>query len=313
MTETKSEPPRHVTLDLIRKRSEHNERLVSNLEEIALHQEELQAIGPVLPRACGSSLRILLLQNNVISRLDPKEMKFFKQLEYLNLALNNIQVVEGIGHLEFLNKLDLTLNFISIDRLEESLECLSQMRSLRELFLMGNPCMNPKRGGFDKERGRMYVIAKLPQLEFLDGEAITRSQRLRARQRIVDLEQLLQRLAMIYRESLQNVVKFQRKDRLGEKELTSHCPEDRVKMSDELAKQKAEKDQNERANEPKFKNEKEIEQDQLQAVEKARKREEKGEIKQCNGKLDACSRTCVLRIVEKYSTDKLQPIQYIVY
>jgi protein TilB len=285
MTTTESQPNRHITLDLIRKRSEHNESLVSNLEEIALHQEELQAIGPVLPRACGSSLRILLLQNNVISRLDPKEMKFFKQLEYLNLALNNIQVVEGIGHLEFLNKLDLTLNFISIDRLEESLECLSQMRSLRELFFMGNPFLNPQRGGFDQERGRMYVMAKLPQLEFLDGEAITRSQRLRAKQRILELEQELQILTLKYRECY-NVKKFQTSnDCVGEKELTSHCPEDRIKMSNELAKQKAEKDKNEKANQPKFKNEKDYEQDQLQAIEKARKREEMGDIKQCNGEL----------------------------
>ena len=36
---------RIITLDLIRKRSEHNEGLASNVEEIALHQEELEAIG----------------------------------------------------------------------------------------------------------------------------------------------------------------------------------------------------------------------------------------------------------------------------
>ena len=41
---------RYITLDLIRKRSEHNECLVSTLEEIALHQEELEAVGPILGR-----------------------------------------------------------------------------------------------------------------------------------------------------------------------------------------------------------------------------------------------------------------------
>mmetsp|Transcript_2345 Transcript_2345/g.4366 ORF Transcript_2345/g.4366 Transcript_2345/m.4366 type:complete len:477 (-) Transcript_2345:50-1480(-) len=283
--ETESQPIRHVTLELIRKRSEHNERLVSNLEEIALHQEDLQAIGPVLPRACGSSLRILLLQNNVISRLDPKEMKFFKQLEYLNLALNNIQVVKGIGHLEFLNKLDLTLNFICIDRLEESIDCLSQMRSLKELYLLGNPCMNLKRGGFDPEEGRLYVIAKLPHLEFLDGDAITRSQRLRARQRLVELEKQLKILTMEYCQC-SDVKKYQQHHMNGGEtaELTSHCPEDRVTMSNECAKQKAEKDKNEKAHQPKFKSEKDVEQDQLQAVDKVRRVEkEKGDdIKQCN-------------------------------
>ena len=36
---------RIITLELLRKRSEHNEGLVSSLEELALHQEELQSIG----------------------------------------------------------------------------------------------------------------------------------------------------------------------------------------------------------------------------------------------------------------------------
>jgi len=53
---------RQITLDLLRKRSEHNEGLVSSLEELALHQEDLQCIGPILGRTCGKTLRILLLQ-----------------------------------------------------------------------------------------------------------------------------------------------------------------------------------------------------------------------------------------------------------
>ena len=65
MSETK--PIRIITLDLLRKRSEHNEGLVSSLEELALHQEELQSIGPILGRTCGKTLKILLLQNNVIN------------------------------------------------------------------------------------------------------------------------------------------------------------------------------------------------------------------------------------------------------
>jgi len=56
---------RIITLALLRKRSEHNEGLVSSLEELALHQEELQSIGPILGRTCGKTLKILLLQNNV--------------------------------------------------------------------------------------------------------------------------------------------------------------------------------------------------------------------------------------------------------
>lgn len=78
---------RIITLELIRKRSEHNECMVSTLEEIALHQEELECIGTTLGRTCGKTLQILLLQNNVISNLALSEMKYFKVLRYLNLAL----------------------------------------------------------------------------------------------------------------------------------------------------------------------------------------------------------------------------------
>jgi len=36
----------------------------------------------------------------------------FKRLEYLNLALNNIEIIENLEGCESLRKLDLTLNFI---------------------------------------------------------------------------------------------------------------------------------------------------------------------------------------------------------
>jgi len=278
------DPPRHITLDLIRKRSEHNQSLISNLEEIALHQEELESIGHILPRACGSSLKILLLQNNVIQRLHPKELKYFKVLEYLNLALNCITVVEGVAHLEFLSKLDLTLNFISIEFLESSLACLGQLRSLKDLFLLGNPCLDAKKGGWEKKKGRMYVVAKLPVLEYLDGEEITRSERIRARQMLSLLEEELVGLVATYREGMEQV-KEQEQIVGGpeDKEMTKHCPEDRIRLSRELAQQKADKEEKEQANQPKFKGEKEIEQGQSDAVGDARKREETGDFKQCNG------------------------------
>jgi len=41
-----------------------------------------------------------------------------KELEYLNLALNNISKIENIEGCESLKKLDLTCNFIDVDDLE---------------------------------------------------------------------------------------------------------------------------------------------------------------------------------------------------
>ena len=37
-----------------------------------------------------------------------------KELEYLNLALNNIRLIEGIENCESLMKLDLTVNFVDL-------------------------------------------------------------------------------------------------------------------------------------------------------------------------------------------------------
>lgn len=42
-----SAPMPHITRDLIRKRAEHNEGIISTLEELTLHQEELEAIDEV--------------------------------------------------------------------------------------------------------------------------------------------------------------------------------------------------------------------------------------------------------------------------
>jgi len=327
MTTTKR-TMRHITLDLIRKRSEHNQGLVSNLEEIALHQEELETIGPVLGRASGKTLKILLLQNNIIGRLIPADWRHFKSLEYLNLALNNVEVVEGIEHLEFLNKLDFTLNFIHLDQLKESVACMSELRSLKELFMIGNPCMNmnmdANADAIDNDNGdeegvdsstcvlentkapkknenegwgrtRMYIVAKLPQLEYLDGTQITRSERIGAIRFIAKLEEELEVLAVKCKEQKLSREQEKRREklvsndtdttctRIGEDEVTEHCPEDRARLGNELAEQKAEKEANEKANQPKFKNEKDHEHEQSETIQCAREKEETCDFKQCNG------------------------------
>jgi protein TilB len=51
----------HITVDLIRRKAEHNEGLIHTLEEISLHQEELEAIAPVLGSNCRR-IKILYLQ-----------------------------------------------------------------------------------------------------------------------------------------------------------------------------------------------------------------------------------------------------------
>lgn len=60
-----------------------------------------------------------------------------KSLEYLNLAINNIERIENLEGLESLQKLDLTLNFIGI---LTSVESLQNNYNLEILYLTGNPC-----------------------------------------------------------------------------------------------------------------------------------------------------------------------------
>lgn len=311
-----SNSSRYVTLELIRKRSEHNESMVSNLEEIALHQEELESIGPVLGRTCGRTLKILLLQNNVISQLTRSEMRPFKSLEYLNLALNNLDRIDSIDHLEFLNKLDLTLNFIDVDTLEETVDCLSQLRSLRELYLIGNPCISNDAVKDESRNGpsqdfeakiysvedsalkhdkasvgwkncRAYVIARLDHLQILDGKEVLRSERIKARQGISKLEIELRELSVKRRIEKDQMAKQKESAEncgvIADDELIGHTPEVRTKLSREMAQQKESKEKNEKANQPKRRGEIEFEQEQQESIFRERQRKDRGEVRQCNG------------------------------
>lgn len=56
-----------ITEELLRKRAEHNEGMLSSLEEIALHQYDIEKIE-VIGRACPK-MRILLMQNNLIQKI----------------------------------------------------------------------------------------------------------------------------------------------------------------------------------------------------------------------------------------------------
>uniref|UniRef100_A0A336MWB3 CSON005079 protein n=1 Tax=Culicoides sonorensis TaxID=179676 RepID=A0A336MWB3_CULSO len=171
-----------ITEELVRKKSEHNELLISTLEELSLHQENIEKIDHV--QNWCRDLKILLLQSNLIAKIE--NLHKLKKLEYLNLAINNIERIEGLDALESLQKLDLTLNFIGeLTSIENLIPCIN----LRELHLTGNPCS-------DFLEYRDYVIAILPQLINLDGKNVTRTDRIKATR---DLEknrrQIIQRQA----------------------------------------------------------------------------------------------------------------------
>jgi protein TilB len=219
----------HITRQLLRKRSEHNEGIISTLEEISLHQEELEEINEVLGMTCRK-LKILYLQNNIIPKME--NLHHMKDLEYLNLALNNVSKIEGLANCEFLKKLDLTVNFIDFDTLEESIDHLCNRVNLQDLYLMGNPAQA------SWENFQCYVIAKLPQLKTLDGTEITRSLQIRARQMLPKLELELKDLseqcrrkkaAKVVEGGVQNEKTSVEDD--AATEMTENTPEARIKVS----------------------------------------------------------------------------------
>ncbi|TNN45911.1 Protein tilB [Liparis tanakae] len=190
----------YITEELVRRRAEHNGGELSSLEELSLHQQDLQSIQNL--QRWSRELRILYLQSNLLPRIE--NVGRLKKLQYLNLALNNIEVIENLEGqqrnteehggtrrnteehggtrrlllqeqqdsdcCESLEKLDLTVNFVV---LLSGVVSLQQNLQLRELFLVGNPCSQ-------FEGYRQYVVATLPQLKWLDGVEVSRSERLRA-------------------------------------------------------------------------------------------------------------------------------------
>lgn len=224
-----------VTEELVRRKSEHNELLISTLEELTLHQEDIEKIEH-LQNWCRD-LKILLLQSNLISKIE--NLHKLKRLEYLNLAINNIERVENLEKLESLNKLDLTLNFIGE---LTSIESLCENYNLRILILTGNPCCEYP--GY-----REYVIATLPQLESLDGEEATRTQKLRAKPKLKNLREIIvQRQAeyaiqrdeqkirfLLQKEELEakmaSIENEEERTKLFWQSSSEHCPEIRYEMS----------------------------------------------------------------------------------
>ena len=82
-----------------------------------------------------------------------------QELQYLNIAINNITRIENLHRCESLTRLDMTMNFVDTSALG-SIDNLRGLIFLRELHLLGNPCTQ-------WSRYREYVSAMLPQLQLL--------------------------------------------------------------------------------------------------------------------------------------------------
>ncbi|NXM24483.1 TILB protein, partial [Oxyruncus cristatus] len=173
-----------VTEDLVRRCAEHNNCEIFSLEEISLHQQEIEKLE-YLDKWCRD-LKILYLQNNLIPKIE--NVSRLKKLEYLNVALNNIERIENLEGCEELKKLDLTANFIGE---LSSIESLKHNIHLKELFLAGNPCT-------EFEGYRQFVVATLHQLKYLDSKEIERSERIKALQDYPEVKQKIREQEQVY-------------------------------------------------------------------------------------------------------------------
>lgn len=262
--------------------------MISTLEEISLHQEELEKIE-IIGTLCRK-LRILYLQNNIIDKME--DLTHLKELRYLNLALNNISKIEGLQNCEFLNKLDLTVNFVDFDALETSIEHLKPLQHLRELYMLGNPCQSEWETGF-----REYVIASLPQIESLDGKEIQRSDRIKALQVFQHRQHYVRRQAVkVLAKKAQEAAETEtvievvggkatdiseKKSVMASTEKVPYTPHTRREMYLEMAEQKEATEALRRENQPM---ERDMESEHDKTLQKIREEEERanGIVRQCN-------------------------------
>lgn len=70
-----------ITEELIRKRAEHNDGILPDLEELTLHQDEIEKIEAL--EQCCRHLKILLIQGNAIAKME--NLSKLKELEYSSL------------------------------------------------------------------------------------------------------------------------------------------------------------------------------------------------------------------------------------
>ncbi|VDM31686.1 unnamed protein product [Hydatigera taeniaeformis] len=186
-----------ITEELVRRRAEHNEGEICTLEELALHQQNIEKIE-FLNNNC-KNLRILYLQNNLISKIgmilfvslfSAENVNRLKELEYLNLALNNIETIENLEGTcvslvlsigcESLRKLELTVNFIGD---LTSVDNLINLESLEELYLKLHLLMF--KGICDCYFASIESSSNFPQLsKVLDGEEVGKSERIIAFQNL---------------------------------------------------------------------------------------------------------------------------------
>ncbi|NXY37193.1 DRC3 protein, partial [Pomatorhinus ruficollis] len=155
---------------------------VKAVTELQLSFKSILQIANLWPL---ENLTKLQLDNNFIEKIEGLES--LVHLVWLDLSFNNIEVIEGLDTLAKLQDLSLYSNRISkiehMDALQElqifsigknnltileDVVCLRRLKNLRTLNLSGNPFCS-------KEHYRLFVVAHLPSLVYLDFKLVRHS------------------------------------------------------------------------------------------------------------------------------------------
>ncbi|XP_066054352.1 dynein regulatory complex subunit 3 [Chamaea fasciata] len=172
---------------------------VKAVTELQLSFKSILQIANLWPL---ENLTKLQLDNNFIEKIEGLES--LVHLLWLDLSFNNIEVIEGLETLAKLQDLSLYSNRISkiehmgtLQELQifsigknnltilEDVVCLRRLKNLRTLNLSGNPFCS-------KEHYRLFVVAHLPSLVYLDFKLVRHSTRKAAAVKYQDLTRPLE-------------------------------------------------------------------------------------------------------------------------
>ncbi|CAH1238239.1 LRRC46 [Branchiostoma lanceolatum] len=168
-----------ISVSLIAKRNlpagitKESDKLVAALMKLTHLRLDRENIGEIDNLECLGPITNIYLQQNKIKKIE--NLESLTKIRFLCLAGNQITEVENLHHLTGLGFLDLSDNKIDKVNPEEL------PKSLVILTLNGNPCtVNPDH--------RKQLIQVLPRLQQLDGQQVTRQEKLEAGLEVSDDE-----------------------------------------------------------------------------------------------------------------------------
>eukprot|EP01061_Rhynchopus_euleeides_P027440 TRINITY_DN44618_c0_g1_i1.p1 TRINITY_DN44618_c0_g1~~TRINITY_DN44618_c0_g1_i1.p1 ORF type:complete len:221 (+),score=84.72 TRINITY_DN44618_c0_g1_i1:271-933(+) len=141
----------------------------------------LQSLGGLSDRP--SEVRLVDVSYNDITSIEG--ISEYSSLEVLTLDNNSLATLEGFPKLESLKTLWLNKN--DVQDIEALVDCLeSSAPKLQYLSLLGNPGCKSELSGASKgeaERQRLFIIWRLPSLQFLNASPVTPAEREEAMKR----------------------------------------------------------------------------------------------------------------------------------